>query len=391
MTNKPSGFGTRCVHGAEPADSYGAPHTPLYDSTTFRFASTDAMQQVVEGRRAGCLYTRYGDNPSVTSVEAKLAGLESAGAALVFGSGMAAISATLLGHGGRGVVCLGEVYGGTWELMTAQLPHLGIPVRAVSARDMSLLEAALAAGAGLVYFETPANPTLEIIDIARVCELAKRHGARVAVDSTFATPVNQLPLVLGADLVIHSATKYLGGHSDLIGGVVAGTAELLAPLRPWRKNLGQILAPAAAHLLARSLATLEVRVERQNASALTIARALQRKPGIARVRYPGLEDFPGHAVAARQMRGFGGMLTLEIEGTAQAAARIVDRLRVFSIAASLGGVESLVSLPALTSHRDLSPAERAARGIGDNLVRLSIGLESPGDLLEDLEQAIAQR
>ncbi|QID17376.1 aminotransferase class I/II-fold pyridoxal phosphate-dependent enzyme [Nitrogeniibacter mangrovi] len=389
MTHTHWHLATRCIHVEGHADALGSPHTPLYDTTTFRFPDTQALCEVAEGRRRGYFYSRYGSNPTIHSLEARLASLEEADGALAFASGMAAISATLLAHARNGIVCIGEIYGGTRALLQNQLASLGLPVTEVAAGNTTALDNALQAGARLVYLETPANPTLEIIDIAAVAETAHQHGARVVVDSTFATPVNQQPLVLGADLVIHSATKYLGGHSDLTGGVVAGAAVLLEPIDAWRRNLGQTIAPETAHLLSRSLATLDVRVARHNASALTIAQAMKAHPRVRQVLYPGLPEFPGHAVAARQMRGFGGMLTLAVDGDATATSAVADRFGLFALAVSLGGVESLVSQPALTSHRSLDPATRAARGIGDNLLRLSIGLESPDDLLTDLNQALA--
>lgn len=389
MTQEIEGFATRCVHAGEIADQFGAPHTPLYNTTTFKFSSTAHMLDVVEGKRSGYLYTRYGSNPSVTSVEAKIASLEQAECALAFSSGMAAITSSLLAHGEHGIICLGEVYGGTSEFMSRQLPSLNRKTEFLPASDLDGLAQYLEAGYNLVYFETPSNPLLEIIDIAQVCKLAHAHNAQVAIDNTFATPVNQKPLTLGADLVIHSATKYLGGHSDLTGGVVAGSVRTLEPLRAWRKNLGQALSPEISHLLARSLATLEVRVERQNASALHLANVLQNHPSVQKVYFPGLDNFPGHKIARRQMTGYGGMISIAINGDASAAARVADQLRLFSLAPSLGGVESLVSQPSLTSHRDLDPTDRLRRGITDNLLRLSVGLETLNDLENDLVQALA--
>lgn len=389
MTGQFWKFATRCVHVEEQADALGSPHTPLYDTTTFRFSDTRSLCEVAEGRKRGYFYSRYGSNPSIRSLEARLASLEGAASALAFASGMAAISATLLAHGRSGVVCVGELYGGTRELLHNNLVSLGVPVTDLASEDTERLDSALRAGNRMIYLETPANPTLEIIDIAAVAAKAHRYGALLAVDSTFATPVNQQPLHLGADLVIHSATKYLGGHSDLTGGVVAGAESLLAPIGAWRCNLGQTIAPETAHLLSRSLATLEVRVLRHNESALTIAQAMERHPRVRRVLYPGLADFPTHAIAVRQMRGFGGMLTLAVDGDAVATSAVADRFHLFALAVSLGGVESLVSQPALTSHRSLGPAARAARGIDDNLLRLSVGLEHCDDLLADLDQALA--
>lgn len=241
----------------------------------------------------------------------------------------------------------------------------------------------------IVFFETPTNPQMEVIDIAEAVRMARAAGALVVVDNTFASPLNQSPLEFGADLVIHSTTKYLGGHSDLTGGVVIGRAELLAPIWGWRKNLGQMMAPEVAFLLMRSLRTLAVRVRHQNETALAVARFLHDHPKVARVNYPGLPDFPGHNVAASQMRGFGGMISFVCKGDAQQTASVVDRLRYFTIAASLGGVESLVTQPITTTHHGVTPAERARRGIVDGMVRLSVGLEDAEDLIADLQQALA--
>ena len=389
MHQKNSNLSTRCIHAGKGHDQYGSPHTPLYDTTTFSFDSTEKMLDVIEGRQSGFLYTRYGSNPSIVNVENKLASIEQAEGSIAFSSGMAAISTTLLAHGERGVICVGEVYGGTWEFMTLQLQALGRQVKFLSADDWQGLNVYLSQGFGLVYFETPSNPLLQIIDIARVSKLAHQYDALVAIDSTFATPVNQQPLTIGADIVIHSATKYLGGHSDVTGGMVAGCMATLQPLRVWRKNLGQCLAPETAHLLARSLSTLEVRVKQQNASALRIAKTLEQHPVVEQVYYPGLENFKGYEVAKRQMSGFGGMLSITVQGGAAAAVKMVDSLSLFAIAPSLGGVESLVSQPSLTSHRDLSAELRAERGITDNLIRLSIGLEDSEDIEKDLLQALA--
>jgi len=240
-----------------------------------------------------------------------------------------------------------------------------------------------------VFFETPTNPTLELFDIAAIAELAHAHGALVAVDNTFASPVNQNPLALGADFVVHSATKYLGGHSDLTAGALMGSKDRVMPAWGWRKNLGQTIAPEIAALLARSLRTLTVRVERQNETAMKIARAMQTHPGIERVLYPGLPDFPGHELAKRQMQGYGGMLTIEIKGGGTAGTRVADALKLFALAPSLGGVESLVTQPCTTTHHGLAPEERARRGISDAMLRLSVGLEDADDLIADLEQALA--
>ena len=386
MNDKP-GLSTRSVHSGEIYDPQGSPHTPLYNTTTFAFGSTAELLDVVEGRKLGNLYTRYGFNPTIRSLEEKLASLEEAQAALAFSSGMAAEAALFLTHGRKGVVCIGDAYGGTLELLESQLPLLGIATHFVLGNEWHRLESILMnRQAELVFFETPTNPVLEIIDIERVTALAHAHGARVVVDNTFASPVNQQPLALGVDLVVHSATKYLGGHSDVTAGALMGPKELIDPVFAWRKNLGQTIAPETAFLLARSLRTLVVRVERQNATALAVAEAMQDHPRVARVLYPGLPGFSGHALAKRQMRGFGDMVTLDLKGAD--ATHFVDRLRLFKIAPSLGGVESLVTQPVTTTHHSLTAAERARRGITDTMVRLSVGLEDTADLIEDLKQAL---
>lgn len=389
MTHDKSAFSTQAVHAGEIEDTFGSPHTPLYSTTTFKFDTTADLLDVVEGRKPGCLYTRYGTNPTINSLEVKLAALDRAEGALVFSAGMAAISALFLAHGRKGIVCIGDVYGGTWQLLGQQLPALNFTTHVLLANELDRLQALLASGSGLVFFESPTNPTLDIIDIRRIVGMARQHGALVAIDNTFASPVNQQPHALGVDMVVYSATKYLGGHSDITAGVVTGNLGLLAPIGEWRKNLGQMLSPDAAHLLSRSLCTLEIRVQRQNESATAIAQAMSRHPRIRRVLYPGLPAFAAHALAASQMSGFGGMLTIEVAGSGADAARVVDRLRLFSLAPSLGGVESLATQPITTSHHDLSPEERQRRGIGDAMIRLSVGLEDPGDLIADLEQALA--
>jgi len=388
MTTQPAAFATLCVHAGEIADAHGSPHTPIYTTTTFKFPSTAAVLDVVEGRKAGALYTRYGLNPTIQALEEKLAALEGAEAAWAFCSGMAAESALFLTYGRTGIVCLGDAYGGTLELLSSQLPTLGIPGYFLLGDELDALPSLLKRGAGLVFFETPTNPALEQFDIAAISEIAHAHGALVAVDNTFASPVNQNPLELGADFVVHSATKYLGGHSDLTAGALMGAKSALAPVWSWRKNLGQAIAPEIAAQLARSLRTLPVRVERQNATAMKVALVMQAHPQVERVLYPGLPDFPGHALAKRQMKGFGGMLTIEIRGGGVAATRVADKLKLFALAPSLGGVESLATQPCTTTHHGLTPEERARRGISDAMLRLSVGLEDAEDLIADLKQAL---
>lgn len=383
-----TGLSTRCVHAGELADGHGSPHTPLYTTTTFKFASTADLLDVVDGRKPGSLYTRYGLNPTVASIEQKLAALEGAELAWAFCSGMAAETALFLTHGRKGIVCLGDAYGGTLELISSQLPLLGIPGHFLLGHELSKLDELLAQGAGLVFLETPTNPTLEIFDIQAIAKLAHAHGALVAVDNTFASPVNQNPLALDTDIVMHSCTKYLGGHSDLTAGVLMGSQDLLMPVWNWRKNLGTTIAPEIANLLARSIRSLPVRVRAQNTTAQAVAEAMARHPKVARVLYPGLPDFPYHPLASKQMTGYGGMLTIEVKGSGDDATHVADKLKLFALAPSLGGVESLVTQPCTTTHHGLTPEERTRRGISDAMLRLSIGLEDAADLIADLDQAL---
>lgn len=382
---------TRAIHGRKHTDAHGSPYTPIYNTTTWRFDSTADLLDIVEGRKAGCLYTRYGTNPTVTELEHNLAQLESAPAALAFGSGMAAISATLLAHGRNGIVCVGELYGGTQEFVAHQCRDLGIPVQFLLQHERDQLSSCLSTPGMLVYCETPANPTLSIVDIHELAGIAHQHEALLAVDNTFASPINQQPLALGADLVLHSASKYLGGHSDITAGALMASAELVKAVHVWRKNLGQAPTPEMAALLSRSLRTLPLRVRQQNENAMAVARAMADHSSVLRVLYPGLETFPGYALAEQQMNGFGGMLTIEVVGGGEAASRVADNLELFLLAPSLGGVESLVSQPCNTSHHDLSREEREARGITDGMLRLSVGLEDAVDLIDDLQQALAMR
>ncbi len=382
------GFSTRCIHAGELDDAHGSPHTPIYTTTTFKFPSTADLLDVVDGKKPGSLYTRYGLNPTIASLELKLAALEGAEAAWAFCSGMAAEAALFFTHGREGIVCLGDAYGGTLELLSTQISLFNIRTHLLLGNQLDLAESHLYDGCELVFLETPTNPTLELFDIAAIADMCHRHGARLAVDNTFASPVNQNPLALGADFVVHSCTKYLGGHSDITAGALMGSKALLMPVWNWRKNLGSMIAPEIAALLARSIRTLPVRVRQQNATAQAVAEAMARHPRIGRVLYPGLPDFPGHPLAKKQMSGFGGMLTIEVKGTGEDATRVADRLKLFALAPSLGGVESLVTQPCTTTHHGLSPEERARRGISDAMLRLSIGLEDADDLIADLNQAL---
>jgi cystathionine gamma-synthase/methionine-gamma-lyase len=384
------GLSPRSVHAGERRDAEGAVHTPLFNHSTFAFDSTADLLDVVEGRKSGNFYTRYGLNPTIRSTEGKLADLEGGEQALAFSSGMAAEAAAFLAHCRTGdhIVCIGEVYGGTFELLGDNLPQVGITTTFLRADEVDRLPEVLSGRTRIVFFEMPANPTLTVFDIAAIAAQARAVGALTVVDNTFATPVNQNPLAHGADLVVHSATKYLGGHSDLTAGVLTGPAEYLAPVAGWRKNLGQVIAPETAFLLARSIRSLPVRVRAQNDTAAAVAAFLRTHPRVAHVHYPGLATGEQKRIVDAQMRGGGGMLSAVLDADADQTAAVVDRLRLFAIAPSLGGVESLVTQPITTTHHGLDPAERAKRGIADSMVRLSVGLEDADDLIADLAQAL---
>jgi cystathionine beta-lyase/cystathionine gamma-synthase len=362
--------------------------TPIYETTTFVFASAEEVRAFNEGRSDKFLYSRYG-NPTVQAVEAKLAVLEGAEAALVLSSGMAATATALLAlaQAGDEIVCSAAIYGGTLHLLQELLPRFGLSVRFVTLDALADPARVLGPRTRVFWFESPINPTLRCVDIAAVAAACRARGVLSIVDNTFATPVNQTPLALGADLVMHSATKYLNGHSDVTAGVLAGSAALIGRIASVRKLLGTVLDPQAAYALGRGLKTLEVRMARHNASALALARRFEGDPRVVRVYYPGLPSHPDHAVAARQMRGFGGMVCLELPDY-DGAARLFDRLQVFKRAASLGGVESLCSLPVLTSHWGYTEAELARAGVTPGMVRLSVGLEAVEDLVADLDQAL---
>lgn len=387
---KTQNMSTLCIHGGEISDVLGSPSMPLYDTTTFCFDSTADLLAVVKGDKNGYLYTRYGMNPSIKAIESKLAMLDGAEQSLAFSSGMAAISSLFLTYARRGIICVGDIYGGTMQLLTQQLPELGIVTYFVDSTDLEQLEQRLKSGVDLVFFETPSNPTLKIIDIAEIASLAHKYDALVAVDNTFASPANQKPLLLGADFAIQSATKFLGGHSDLTAGVLSGKADYLHKVNAWRKNLGQMIAPEIAHKLARSLCTLSLRIERHNQNALAVAQYLDAHPAVKNVHYPGLTASPNHELAKRQMAGYGGMLSFEINGGGDVAIALVDNLQLFSLAPSLGGTESLVSQPVATSHFGMPEQELLQRGITPSLIRLSVGLEEESDLIQDLDQAIAR-
>lgn len=377
-------FETRAVHaGQEPDPSTGATIPPLYLSSTYT--------QSAPGVHQGYDYARS-NNPTRAGLEAALASLEGGEAAAAFASGLAACSAVLdTLEPGDGVVAGNDLYGGTFRLLDKVYRPLGIEVSFAagsSAEDFTRAFAALKRPR-LLWLETPTNPLLEILDIAALAEVAKAHGALLAVDNTFATPYLQSPLALGADYAVHSTTKYLGGHSDVIGGaVIARTAAQLERVRFLQNARGAVPGPLDCYLVQRGIKTLALRVERHSANAAILAQLLGSKPQVRRVYYPGLASHPGHELAARQMRGFGGMLSFELNGGLDAARLFSSALRVFSLAESLGGVESLCCHPATMTHASIPRALREPRGVTDGLVRLSVGLEHIDDLVADVEQAL---
>ena len=381
---------TELIHVADGIRDDAAPlTTPIYETTTFVFENAQQVRDYNEGRSTKFLYSRYA-NPTVVAVEEKIAGLEGAGSALVFSSGQAATTTALLAllAAGDEVVCSGAIYGGTLHLISDLLPKFGIRPRFVSMDELRQPASMLSPTTKMVWFESPINPTLRCVDIAAVAAACRARGVTSVLDNTFASPINQRPLALGVDVVMHSATKYLNGHSDVTAGVLAGSVEMMAKVLKARKLVGAVLDPFAAYALGRGLKTVAVRVERQNASALTVARALERRGRVERVYYPGLESHPDHAIAKRQMSGFGGMVCLDVGGGYARAARFFDRLQIVKRAASLGGVESLCSLPVLTSQWGHSDEELARAGVTASMARVSIGLEDPEDLIADLEQAL---
>jgi methionine-gamma-lyase len=381
---------TKAIHVAEEKHGVSAPVAgPIVRTSTFTFPNSEEMKRWAEGRSKAYIYTRYG-NPTLSVAEAKIAALEGAEDALVTASGMAAISCALLSvlRSGDEVLATRQLYGGTYRLLRDIFPRLGIGVRHVES-DLRGLEDQISDRTRVIYTETPTNPTLQIVDLRRVAEVARRHRLVSIVDNTFATPILQKPIALGFDLVVHSATKHMGGHSDLIAGAVAGRRSLVQAVRQMVIYLGGSMDPEVAFLLIRGLKTLALRVQRQCETALAVAKFLARHPAVERVHYPGLPGHPQHKLARQQMKGYGSMLAFDVKGGLPAARRVCDRVRVFLLAASLGGVESLVVLPVYSSHYRMSSAELKAAGVSPGTVRVSIGLEDPADLIEDLKQALA--
>jgi cystathionine beta-lyase/cystathionine gamma-synthase len=381
---------TAIVHGSQGIDTNASPlTTPIYETTTFIFENAAEVRAYNEGRSARFLYSRYG-NPTVSAVEKTIAALEGAETAMLFASGMAATSTALLGllKGGDEVVCSAAIYGGTLHLLADLFPRYGIAARFATIEELAQPDRVLGDRTRVLWFESPINPTLRCVDVAAIAAACRRRGVISIVDNTFASPLNQQPIALGVDIVMHSVTKYLNGHSDVTAGALAGPAALLKDVDKTRRLLGGIADPQAAYAIGRGLKTLDVRMARHNANGLAVARWLEKDARVATVYYPGLESHPDHALAKRQMSGFGGMVCVDLGGGLARAERFFDRLKVFKRAASLGGVESLCSLPVLTSQWGHSDAQLVEAGVTPSMARLSIGLEDPQDLIEDLDQAL---
>jgi cystathionine beta-lyase/cystathionine gamma-synthase len=363
--------------------------TPIYETTTFVF---DTAQEVVaynEGRSPKHLYSRY-TNPTVISAEAKLAALDRAEAALLFSSGQGATTTILMAHAQAGdeIVCSAAIYGGTLHLLQDVLARFGVTPRFVSLEELAAPARVLSDKTRMVWFESPINPTLRCVDVKAIADACRARGVLSVIDNTFASPINQQPLSLGVDLAMQSATKYLNGHSDVTGGVVSGPARLVQPIEKARRMVGTVMDPHPAYALARGLKTLPLRIARHNASALAVAEFLAQDRRVSQVYYPGLPSHPDHGIAKRQMLGFGGMVCFDLEGRFDRAERCYDRLGVIKRAASLGGVESLVSMPVLTSQWGHTDDQLRQAGVTRGMLRLSVGLEDTEDLIADLDQAL---
>jgi cystathionine gamma-synthase len=390
-TNSPKSATLSVWAGEDGPHWQRATQVPVVHSVAFGYDDLDEWLAVGQGQASGHIYGRN-TNPTVQAFEEKVRILESAEAATAFASGMAAVSNTLftlLSPGDR-VVSIKDSYGGTSKLFIEFLPRFKIEAILCDTADHEAIEKALTQGCQLLYLESPTNPTLKVVDIARLAKAAKANGALVVVDNTFATPILQNPLELGADLVLHSATKFLGGHADALGGVVCGRTELIERIYHYREINGAALDPMAAYLLLRGMKTLQLRVRQQSQSALKIARYLATHEAVKEVFYPGLATHPQHEIARNQMSAFGGVLSFMVKGEFEAVRRFLPHLKYAHRAANLGAVETIAGPPATTSHVECTKEERAAMGIPEGLVRYSVGIEDPDDLIGDLEQALAQ-
>ena len=386
-----SGPQTLAIHAGEPS-RHGVNTgvgTNICRTSNFTFSSTQEMKEWAEGKNSAYIYTRYG-NPTLSVAEGKIAALEGAEAAVVTASGMAAISSALLGALKQGdeLISTAQLYGGSFRLMRDVFPNMGITTRHVNT-SLEGIDSLVTPRTKVLYIETPTNPTLRLVNLEQAIAFAKKHKLTSIIDNTFASPVLQKPISMGFDMVVHSATKYMGGHSDIIAGAAAGSRRWMDRVRHMIIYLGGSMDPEAAFLLIRGLKTIGVRVAHQAANAMAVARFLEKHPKVARVHYPGLKSHPDHALAKKQMKAFGSMLAFDMKGGLPAARKFCDRVRLFLLAASLGGVESLVVLPIYSSHYNMSEKELAQAGVTPGTIRMSVGLEDAADLIADLKQALA--
>ena len=387
---KNPGPSTRSVHLNRSIDPIThAMIPPIVQNASFAYEDVETWTAVALKEKPGDIYSRN-SNPTTRQFEEKVAALEGAEAATSFATGMAAITTSLFAllSPGKRAVSVKDCYGGTYLTFTQFLPRFGINCMVCETEDHEQIEAEIAKGCDVLYLETPTNPTLKVLDIERLCKAGHAAGAVTICDNTFATPINQNPVELGVDLVIHSATKYLGGHGDLLAGVVCGKKELVEEIYRYREIVGPALDPNSAFLLLRSLKTLGLRVERQNANAMAMARFLEAQPQVNAVYYPGLESNKGHEIAKKQMRGYGGILSFDLKGGYEAVVKLLPRLQYAYMAANLGQVETVVGPPSTTSHVELTKEERAEAGIPEGLIRYAVGIEDIEDLIEDMQAAL---
>ena len=378
---------TEAVRGGTSLHKKNGPlNTPIYQTSTFEV--TD-LQEQVRATPTDRYYTRYG-NATNTVPENAIAELEGTDAALLFSSGMAAITTSILAlvKAGDHIVAQRDIYGGALKFLSLWLPKLGVETTFVDTNDIAQHEQAIRPNTKILYIESPTNPTVRVVDLEQIAMLARKHGLISMIDSTFATPINCRPAEWGIDVVLHSGTKYFGGHSDIMCGIVASRRDLIEPIHHARTTLGGCMDPHAAFLLLRGIKTLAVRVERQNQSALRIAEFLSRHPKVTRVHYPLLPDHPDHAIAKKQMAAAGGVLSFEVAGSGADACRVAEALNLFTLAPSLGGVDSLVTIPVLTSHYLVDPAVLKKMGITEQMIRISVGIEHVEDLIADLEKGL---
>jgi len=383
---------TRSVHGTEKLDeSTGSVLAPIYQTVTFGFRRAEDVRKAVNGETDDFVYTRW-DNPTTRILENKLADLEGAGACAFFSSGMAAISTAILTDLRRGdhVLATRDLYGETYRLIQEILPGFGVRTTLVDPEDAESMARRVRDNTKIVYIETPTNPTLKLVDIRAAARVAHSVGAKLIVDNTFSSPLGQRPLKLGADMVVHGATKYLNGHSDVMAGAAAGRSEDIKRIRRMRKVLGGTLDPHAAFMVLRGIKTLAIRMKKHNESAAALTAFLESHPKVRKVNYPGLESHPQHALALRQMNGFGGMFSFELKGTMKEATRFTEALKLATMGASLGAVETLVVQPAAMTHTQLTPEDRRKTGITDTLIRVSVGIEDAEDIIADFAQALAK-